>query len=128
MDFMMSEYQTFSCRHCKAKPSGRGKRPRPTYKRTSDEKLYQRVLDQIYKYKKENKMVVTVEKIARICQVKVHRVKKLFMKLNQEGILSQAHNAPPHDCKRDRYSFCHDSSWCASTYTILSLQSEKQNA
>lgn len=115
----MSEYQTFSCRHCNKKPKGRGKRLPPTYKRMSDEKLYQMVLDEFSKYKKANKLVVTVEKIAKMCQVKVYRVEQIFMKLNQEGILSQAHNAPPHDCKREKGSFCNDSSWCASSYTIL---------
>ncbi len=60
---------------------------------------------------------VTKEGIAKLLEVPEHQVKITFHKLNQQGILSQPHNIPPHDSKRDFWGG-NDSSWTASSYTI----------
>lgn len=59
-------------------------------------------------------------------------VRKAFMQLNREGILSQAHNSAPHDSTRDKWGPGTDSAWMASSYTVLksegwTFEEEKPN-
>ena len=125
----MSEYNTFRCDHCSGpKFKGRGKRPRPVYKRINDEKLYILVKEKILLLRNEwikkkdtdqyAKCYVCAENIAKELQVKTHRIKIIFQKLNQEGILSLSHNRPPHDCRRatSLMDYGYDNSWQATCY------------
>lgn len=124
----MSEYQT--CRDDgKPKPSkikGQGRRLRPIYKRIKFDKLYSLVREYILEQKedKEKRDFVFAEDVAKYFQVKKHKMKEVFKKLNQEGILSQAcRNYPPHDCDRELGPFgCigwGHSGWMATQYKIL---------
>jgi len=143
----MSEYQTFRCDHCTGpKKKGLGKRLKPIYKKIKSDKLYLLVKEYILEITKKrekrkekekeinqkrikegkspymsvfifNDSAVYAENIAKHFQVKTHEVKKVFKKLNQEGILSQGKNSPPHDSRRER-GWGHDNSWRATIYYI----------
>jgi len=117
----MSEYNIFRCDHCNGKKiKGRGKRLKPIYKKIKKDKLYSMVKEHILQLRILNKTTVTAEKIAERFQVKKHEITQIFAKLNQEGILSQAHNHPPHDCRRATsfIDYGNDNSWGASRYNI----------
>jgi predicted transcriptional regulator len=98
------------------KPKGRGKRLRPIYKRMNKEKLYKQVKELVLQHNSEK--AIFAEDIAKKLQVKTHKVKHAFMKLNQEGLISQAHNATPHDCIRatNIIDWGTDWSWMATRY------------
>ena len=121
-----AEYQTFRCDHCtgpkkKAHHGNlRPKRMRPSYRRISNKDLYELIKCEIRHRQQIKKLHVTAEEIAERCRVKVHRVKKVFMKLNQEGLMTRAFNRPPHDSRRE-LGWGHDNSWGASIYYINEL-------
>ena len=124
MNVSFAEYKTWRCDHCngrkKKEKDGvfRPKKQKPIYKRISDEKLYELVRNEILEISKTKTFFVTAEKIAEKFQVKKHRVKHVFMKLNQEGILSRGENKPPHDSRRSIWPGGGDNSWQATIYYI----------
>ncbi len=117
-------YQIFRFKTKKNKHLFRPKLYRPSYKKIKDEALYDLVKKEILILKEESKKNwlksnIKVEFFAEKFKVKIPQMKKIFKLLNQKGLLSQAHNVPPHDSKRYRYTFGRgDSSWSASTYNI----------
>lgn len=120
----MSEYEVFRCDHCNGPKIKEGKkRLKPIYKRIKEEKLYDLVKSHILAIKKDPDITnkIFAEKIAEHFQVKTHRIIKIFMKLNQEGIISQAYNNPPHDCRRatTMMDWGMDNSWMATRYYII---------
>jgi len=119
--YKMSEYNTWRCDHCNGpKSKGKGRRSKPIYKKIKKDKLYQLVKEYVLNIKLKKK-TITAEEVAEKLQVKKHYITQIFMKLNQEGILSQAHNYPPHDCRRAMsvWDWGSDNSWKASEYSIL---------
>ena len=138
----MNEYTTYRNDYG-IPPKKRKKKLKPIYKKIKPDKLYLLVKEYILNFKdirdkkdrikkeeeKPNVMQVydyqanyiCAEKVAEHFQVKKHEIKEVFKKLNQEGILSQGENSPPHDCRRattwmDAGS---DDSWKATAYRIL---------
>ena len=118
----MDEYTTYSykSRNPFFKEKKRKKKLKPIYKKIKQDKLYQLVKNHILELKRKGKSSVFAEKVAEKFQVKKHEIKNIFKKLNQEGLLSQSSNYPPHDCRRSISAWDHggDNSWLASVYYI----------
>lgn len=90
-------------------------------KKMSEEKLYDLVKDFIFEAKRNEASFVTIEDVALKLSVDKKCLPKIFMRLNREGILSQARHSLMHDSNRDGYQLMPDESgdWAANTYTIL---------
>lgn len=148
-NYNTAEYKTRSCRHCsegfKCKKDKNNplsvpyqigvKRQKPIYKRRSDIQLYELVKSYIIEFSKKTPTEhpairwITAEEVAKIFQVKTHRVKHIFSKLNQEGLMFRHPNRPPHDCNRE-WGWGHDSGWIATLYIVhdsKDLASKKSN-
>lgn len=140
----MSEYTTYRNDYGKP-PKKRKKKLKPIYKKIKPDKLYLLVKEYVLniknvrnkkeRIKKEKDKdnvgqvydywanYICAEKVAEYFQVKKHEIKEYFKKLNQEGILSQGENKPPHDCRRSTswIDWGYDDSWKATVYRVLDL-------
>lgn len=104
------QYETLRIKYIQYFPKKRKKQLfNPVYKRISDEKLYLLIKNYIEeKRKMDGYQWASAEKTAEKFQVKKDRIKKIFMKLNQEGLLSKAHKKSNID----------SDIWSANSYTI----------
>ena len=120
---MKDEYNTFSCNLKKKRKKPRFK---PIYKKIKSDKLYFLVKEHILSLRDKDEKYVFAEDIAKKFQVKKHEIKEAFKKLNQEGILGQAENSAPHDCRRAIFwwDIGKDNSWMASRYHIRKVNDE----
>jgi ribosomal protein S25 len=89
-----------------------------TYKKLSQEKIREYVLDQIEKSKIKEELYITADDIAHQLNVKTHFVKQVFQQLNVEGVLSQPIHHAPHDSNRDPWGFPNCKGWMADLYRI----------
>jgi hypothetical protein len=122
----MSEYNTYRNDYSSAKDKIHGKKLKPIYKRIKPEKLYLLVKAYILNLDKED--TIFAEDVANLFQVKKHEIKEVFKKLNQDGILSQGSNRPPHDGQRNRsmIGWGFDNSWIATRYHIRNEKSKDE--
>lgn len=89
-------------------------------KNWNPEKLYKAILDLIEIYKKKPKIsqYVSVESVAYELRAKEKDVKKIFMRLNTEGILTQKLRSFAHDTNRNNFFYGSESGWMSNVYGI----------
>ena len=93
-------------------------------KKYSEQKLYEKTIECIEKLKKEECFYICKENIAFNLNVRKKYLDKIFMRLNREGILSQAKHRFMHDSNRCpgyetlSYDYTKDSDWAADYYVI----------
>lgn len=117
LDFWRNEMSTFdnNLSHKKLKPS---------VKKYSYDVLYKMVSDYIKDKAQDNHFSITKEDIAISLKCRVKDLDKIFMRLNREGILSQAEHRFMHDSMRNPneetissdYVRCSD--WASDIYRI----------
>lgn len=127
----MSIYSRHSCRCCithNKKQKHRGHYRFKSFKKISLENLTNLVRTEVTKRrlvcikKRENKEYVykdshvTAEELAEMFKVRIHQIKSIMLIMNQEGLVYQRENRPPHDSKREYRGEGNDSSWMASIY------------
>jgi hypothetical protein len=89
-----------------------------TYKKISQDKIKDYVLNEIRQYREKGVDHIIAEDIAYQLNVKVHFVTQIFHKLNVEGVLSQPVGRPPHDTNRDAFTGGFGG-WSPNWYKIL---------
>lgn len=94
------------------------KKLKRTRKKIKPEKLKELVLKEIKDMKENEIYFLTKEDLSYKLQVKKSDLDKIFMELNREGILSQAHHHFMHDSNRGNVVFNECSDWAANTYSI----------
>lgn len=108
---------TWRCDHCQ----GKGKRRRVFFVRHDKKDAYGAILAIVLaeqaKPAKDRKRL-TREELAVSLGIHSSFVHHALMRLNQEGLINQRQNRPPHDSTRDLGNSVGDSAWCASTYSI----------
>lgn len=102
---------------------------RRSTKKRSDDWVYKEVLKIIQEKKKSNKYYsdwyLTKEDVAIYLKVKEKQVDKVFMRLNQEGVLEQPIHRAPHDTNRSIDGFDNCRGWASDLYYIRKDTEEK---
>lgn len=78
-----------------------------TFKKTNEEKAYAKIVEVIKNQKENGFIFSTVEKTINITNIHPNIIKKIFIRLNREGILSQGINEKQNN------------QWVATSYRIL---------
>jgi hypothetical protein len=98
---------------------------KPHLRKRKEEELYNEIKNFILEAKKNNATFVSIEDISNLLKIDKKQLPKIFMKLNREGLISQAHHSFLHDSNRGDYlmtsSFNNrdNSDWYANIYYIL---------
>ena len=90
-------------------------------KRYNHDSLKKLIISEIELQKKNNHVYVTIENIAYKFHAKLGDIKKIFMELNREGVISQAYRGFPHDSHRisgELHSPYVASDWISNFYYI----------
>lgn len=94
-------------------------RVRVSCKRWNEEKLYKEIKELLLLSYRKKMSSVCADNIALELKARLGQVRKIFMRLNREGILSQKRRVFAHDTNRNWMFPGRASGWASNYYDIL---------